>query len=376
MRSLDLLPDLVQLPADQQQARRSTQEMIQDLVANDKALVASEFAASLSLGLWGIWDKINVPDSLEDAYAAQYPNLAADRSLLEHWEAVQAAGSDSAAGFISGLKGKLAELNAAEMLEQQGFTDVSIAASPIQPGWDISAVNEAGETVLFQVKTGSEAYASSVMAGMQGESSPEFLVGSELHDAISESSPELARRLTEIGPDFELVEGIEGGLTTLSDNLGIDIPDGWLEFLPGAAALLAAVSLISGALETERQFRDVDRTHKNKLQVVKALTVMSRFGISTVFATVGGTLGTAAGSAAPGVGNAVGGIAGSGAGATAGWWVNRRLKPHMLSLALDITGLSHGDLFYFKNKVRIDELGLRLRRAAADLNGAAQPGTR
>ena len=56
--------------------------------------------------------------------------------------------------------------------------------------------------------------------------------------------------------------------------------------------------------------------------------------------------------------------------------VNRRLKPHLLSLALDITGLSHGDLFYFKNKVRIDELGLRLRRAAADLNGAAQLGTR
>jgi len=254
-------------------------------------------------------------------------------------------------------------------------SEVNIAPSPVQPSWDISAVNEAGETIFFQVKTGSEAYASSVVGDIQGESSREFLVGSELHGAISESSPDLANRLTDIGPDFELVEGIEGGLATLSDNLEIDIPDSWFEFLPGAAALLAAVSLIRGALETERQFRDVDRTHKNKLQVVKALTVMSRFGISSVFATLGGTLGTAAGSAAPGVGNAVGGIAGLVGGATAGWWVNRRLKPHMLSLALDITGLSHGDLFYFKNKVRIDELGLRLRRAADDLNGAAQLGT-
>ena len=374
MRSPDLLPDLVQLPADQRE-RRSTHEMIDDLVANDKALAASEFAAALSLGLWGIWDKINVPDALAEAYAAQYPSLAADHSLLEHWEALQAEGSDSAAGFMSGLKGKLAEFNATEMLEREGFTDVSIAASPIQPGWDISAVSEAGETVLFQVKTGSEAYASSVMADMQGDSSLDFLVGSELHGAISESSPDLVNRLTDIGPDFELVEGIEGGLTTLSDNLGIDVPDSWLEFFPGAAALLATVSLILGVVETERQFRDVDRTHKNKLQVVKALTVMSRLGISTVLATVGGAVGTAAGTAAPVGGNAVGGILGTAGGALAGWWVNRRLKPHLLSLALDITGLSHGDLFYFKNKVRIDKLGLSLRHDAENLNGRAQLGT-
>ena len=116
MRSLNLLPGLAQLPEDQH-GRRSTHEMIQDLIANDKALDASEFAESLSLGLWSIWDKINVPDALAEAFAAQYPSLATDHSLFEHWEAVQAAGSDSAVGFISGLKGKLAEFNAAEMLE-------------------------------------------------------------------------------------------------------------------------------------------------------------------------------------------------------------------------------------------------------------------
>ena len=49
---------------------------------------------------------------------------------------------------------------------------MSIAASSVQPSWDISAVNEAGETVLFQVKTGSEAYASSVIGDLQGDASP------------------------------------------------------------------------------------------------------------------------------------------------------------------------------------------------------------
>lgn len=374
MRSLDLLPELTQLPADQQ-GRRSNHELIQNLVAKDKALLAGEFAVSLSVGLWGIWDKINVPDALAEAYAAQYPNLAADHSLFEHWEAVQAAGSDSAAGFISGLKGKLAEFNAAETLEQYGFTNVSIAASSVQPSWDISAVNEAGETVFFQVKTGSETYASSVMADLQDDASREFLVGSELHNAISTSSPELTNRLTDIGPDFELVEGIEGGLTTLSNNLGIDVADSWLEFLPGAGSLVFALSLIYGALKTERRFRNLDRTLTNKLQVVQALTLMSRFGISMVLAAVGGTSGTAAGSLAPGPGNIVGGLVGTAGGAVAGWWVNRRLKPHMLNLALDITGLNHGDLFYFNNKARIDDVGLSLRRVADDLNGTVQSDT-
>lgn len=374
MRSLDLLPDLAQLPEDRH-GRRSTHKMIQDLVANDNALVASEFAASLSLGLWGIWDKINVPDALAAAYAAQYPNLAADHSLFEHWEAVQAAGPDSAAGFVSGLKGKLAEFNATEILEQNGFTDVSIAASSVQPNWDISAVNEAGESVFFQVKTGSEAYASSVMEDMQVDASREFLVGSELHGAISASAPDLTNRLTEIGPDFELVEGIEGGLTTLSDNLGVDVPDGSLEFLLEASSLAGAVSLILGALETERRFRALDRTSKNKLQVVKTLTLMSRLSVRTVLAAIGGAGGTAAGSLAPGIGTIVGGVVGTGSGAFAGGWVNKRLEPHMLNLALDITGLSHGDLFYFNNKARIDDVGLSLHRAADDLYGTAQPET-
>ena len=346
--------------------------MIQDLVASDNALAASEFAASLSLGLWGVWDKINVPDALAEAYAAQYPNLAADHSLFEHWETIQAAGPDSTAGFFSGLKGKLAELNAVEVLEQSGFTDVSIADSPVQASWDISAVNEAGETVLFQVKTGSEAYASSVIGDMQGESSREFLVGSELHDAIGSSSPGLTSRLTDIGPDFELVEGIEGGLTTLSDNLGIDIADSWLDFLPVAASLVFAVSLIRGALKTERQFRDLDRTNTNKLQVVQALTLMSRFGVSTVLATIGGTVGTAAGTLAPGLGNFAGGVVGSAGGAFAGLWVNRQLKPHMLTLALNITGLNHGDLFYFNNRAQIDAIGLSLRHSADALKGTAK----
>ena len=363
MRSSDLLVSLERLPASQQ-GHGSARQQIEDIVANDRGQSASEFAASLSLGLWGIWDRINVPDSLAEAYSAQYPDAAASHSLLEQWESMQAAGLESSTGFISGLKGKLAELKAVELLEQNRYTNVNIADNPVQPGWDISAVNEAGETVFFQVKTGSEAYANSVLGDMQADAGLDFMVGSELHNAITDSSPELANRLIDIGTDFELVEGVSGGLETLSDNLGLDIADSVGELLPIAGSLFMAVSLIRGALSTELHFRDVDRTDKNKIQVVQALTLMSRFGITAFLTWLTGTSGTLVGSGLPGIGNLIGGILGSLVGGVAGWHLNRMLNPHMLNLALDITGLDHGDLFYFNNKKRIDDLGQSFRNAA------------
>ena len=47
--------------------------------------------------------------------------------------------------------------------------------------------------------------------------------------------------------------------------------------------------------------------------------------------------------------------------------LNQHLQPHMLDLALNITGLDHVDLFYYKNKVRIDEVALSFRETAGHL---------
>ncbi|MCY4648249.1 MAG: hypothetical protein OXE73_15385 [Gammaproteobacteria bacterium] len=115
MKSLDLIPGLEKLPGDHQ--HRSFRETLVDLRA--AALGAEEAVAAASIALWGIWDQVNVPDSLIQAYEAQYPGLAAEQSLLEQWQEVQADGPDAANGFLRGLKGKLAEIRAAEMLEQE-----------------------------------------------------------------------------------------------------------------------------------------------------------------------------------------------------------------------------------------------------------------
>ena len=138
-----------------------------------------------------------------------------------------------------------------------------------------------------------------------------YAVSTEIYDRIAERSPDLIDRMADMGSNYDLVTGTQDGLSILSGNLGIDIPDGLVEIVPYAGAILAGVRLIYSVLQTERQFKAADRTTKNKIQVVQSLTLMSRMGVTTVLATVGGAGGIAAGSAIPGVGNLIGGIAGT-----------------------------------------------------------------
>ena len=367
MQSANLLPALRELPGAAYGRRKPLREVLAELAHTDRAMFAAEFAAATSFGLWAIFDDVNVDDNIAAAYEAQYPGLAADRSLHDHWQQMLDSGPDSTIGFLSGLKGKLAEFNAADLLEQSGYTGVAIADNPTQPVWDISAIAPDGESILLQVKTGSEGYANSVMEAMADAPDVHFLVSSEIYDHIADTVPELMDRVTDIGSDYALVAGIHDGLDTLSSNLGIDIPDGVGNIIPYAGAIIAGARLIHSVLRTEKEFKSVDRTTRNKIQVVQTLTLMSRMGISTVLSAVGGMGGTAAGSAVPFVGNLIGGIVGTVAGAGMGMYLNQHLQPHMLNLALDITGLTGDDLFYYKNKPRIDQTALSFRNTAAEL---------
>ncbi len=382
MKSLDLIPDLEKLPGKRRSFRETIEawwrpqrpqegpnhtrkffrETIEELRAGESALMAGEAVAAASIALWGIWDQVNVPDSLMQAYEAQYPREAAEQSLLEKWQEEQADGPDAANGFISGLKGKLAEIQAAEMLEQEGYRDVNIARSPNQDTWDISAVNEAGEPVSFQVKTGAEGYASDVASDMAAAENVEFLVSSEIADKIIERDPGYVDGMTDIGPDYELVVEVQDGLETLADNQGLDIPDSIGEAIPYVAGVSVAVRLIHTALKSEGEFKDADRTTTNRIHVVRTLTMMSRFGITTVL-----TL------AAAGGGSTLAGLPGAFVGGAVGWLgslrLNKTLRPRMLDLALDITELTRDDLFYYRNKRRIDQTGRAFRERADALCG-------
>ena len=364
MKSAELLPALRELPGEPSDERKSFREAVEDLARSDRALYAAETAAAASFALWGIFDSANVDDGLVEAHRLQYPNEAATRSLHEHWLEITQSGEASMGGFVNGLKGKLAELNAVETLERNGYSDVTIAPNPNQPVWDISAVSPEGDSMLFQVKTGGAERAGEIESQMADNPDIQYAVSSEIYYRIAERSPDLADRLSDIGADYELAEGAKESLTILSENMGLDIADGVGDLIPYAGAILAGARLIYGVMQTEKRFSAADRTTKNKMQVVQTLTVMSRMGISTVMATVGGMGGGAAGSAIPFVGNLIGGIAGTVAGAGIGMYLNSRLEPRMLDLALDITGLTRDDIFYYANKERVERLALSFRQTA------------
>ena len=183
-------------------------------------------------------------------------------------------------------------------------------------------------------------------------------------------------RLLDMGADWELVEGVEDGLGTLAANLGIDLPDSLTRILPCAAAIAAGARLIYGVIRTEREFREADRTTRNKIQVVQALTLMARMGITTVLSAAGASGGAAAGTAIPGVGNLVGSGVGAMGGGLMGMYLNRRLQPRMLQLGLGICGLEEDDLFYFKNKSRVERLALSFQELQVNwqFHEPAEPG--
>ena len=346
-----MLTELERLPVGHHSVGRwSHQEQMQALRDADPIQGAAEATAATSLAMWGLFDGVNVGDTLSSAYSEQYPGLAAEHSLYEHWLEVTDRGADAADGFLSGLKGKVAEFNTVDLLESMGYADVQIAGSATQPVWDITAVSSNGEEVLWQVKTGVSERAGDVQALMLDNPEVQFAVSTEIYGRIAEHSPDLMGQMLDIGSDFDLVVDISDGLDTLADNMGIDLPDGVGDLLPYAAAIMTGARLIYGALRTERQFKHLDRTERNKVQVIQALTAMSRIGVTVVLSMAG----AAAGSVVPLLGNVVGGVAGMVGGAAMGSYLNRYLQPHMLDLALDITGLTHDDLFYYKNKLMID----------------------
>ena len=361
MSSANLLPALRELPTSESHENMSSHDIMTGLMGTDRAAFAAEFASAVSLSLWGVFDRVNVNDNLSAAYEAQYPLESDAQSLHEQWREMAERGQESVQGFINALKGKVAEFHTKDLLEDRGYTNVELASAANQEGWDITAIDPSGQAVLVQVKTGTSLSQGEVQHLMEENPDYLFAFGTEIHDKV-ESSMDSGGTI-DIGFDYERVEGIEDGLQTLGANEGIDIPDGVVDIVPYAAAIVGGARLIYGALKTEREFTGADRTTKNRVQVIQTLTLMSRMGVSTVLATVGGMGGASAGSLVPGVGTVL--------GAGMGMYLNKRLQPHMLDMALNITGLTHDDLFYYKNKPRIDELSVRFQTRAMEL--AASP---
>ena len=194
-----------------------------------------------------------------------------------------------------------------------------------------------------------------------------FAVSQEIYQKVSESSPELSAQLMSLGEyNLEFTQEVSEGLGLLASNAGFDVPDVLGEILPYVGEVILGIRFVMDVVSTERDFKDVDLDARARVHALKALVLMSRFGITAVFTTAGGAGGSAAGTVLfPGVGTAVGGIAGSIGGAATAAFLNRRIQPQIMEIGMAIAGVDGDDMFYFRNKAAIDWIGQSLAATRA-----------
>ncbi len=98
-------------------------------------------------------DPASVPENVQKAFALAYPDLAQTQTFSD---AVARMSSDELVGLVSGVKGKLFELELVDHLNSGGLPDgyhAEIAGSATQPGWDILVLDEHGQvSELLQAK--------------------------------------------------------------------------------------------------------------------------------------------------------------------------------------------------------------------------------
>ncbi len=359
MESLSLLSELQALPSAEGMAKLDPAEMMPRVRSMDKGNFAMEVSFAVEEGMEALLDARNVSDEMAEAYGAVFP--AADYgSVHDHYQEVLGRGENSVTGFVSALKGRLAEFKAESLLEERfpGY-DFTLASDPTQSVWDLVGRGPEGQEILIQVKTGGASYAGDVLERI-GEAPADvlFAVSSNLYAQLTEQTPELAHRLIDLGAaNAEFTTEVREGLGTLAGNMGIDVPDSIVSVLPYATEVFYGIQLIRSILSTEQELAGEALSDRSRVHGVRTLALISKFGVTSVLTMSGSAIGTAAGTVVPGVGNAAAGLVGGIAGAGGAILLNRALQPRIEDVAIRLVGGDADHLFYLMNMPSIDAIG-------------------
>ena len=361
MESLSLLPALQALPSIEWAGKLTPAEMMPQVRAMDRGNFAIEVSLAVEEGMEALFDARNVSDHLKEAYGEVYTNVASDYgSMHDHYQEVLGRGEDSVTGFVSALKGRLAEFKAESVLEERfpGY-DFTLASDPTQAVWDLVGKGPEGQEILVQVKTGGASYIDDVLERMEDSPDVLFAVSSNLFAQLTEKAPELSDRLIDLGvSNHEFTEDAKEGLGMLAGNMGIDVPDSLGEALPFVAEVILGIKLIHSIVSTERSLKGEELTDRSRVHGIRTLALMSKFGVTSVCFLAGATAGGAAGTMAfPGPGSAGGALAGGITGAGAAMLLNRLLQPRIEDVAVRLVGGDADDTFYLMNKRAVDEIG-------------------
>ena len=308
------------------------------------------------------FENSNIPDELIEAYTSSMENVSKEYSLYERYLYNLEKGEDSVSGFINNLKGKYGEINFRDtQLKniQENYPELGVERLELAPvsnydGPDIRGY-DAEDNIVFEVqsKIGEMQYTGDAIESMK--ESPEILhaVSKEIQEKIMTNYPEYSDRIYEgFNPsDYEIEAEVTEGLETLAKNYGIDLPDNLEDIVPYIGEVVLGLKLIQSYKRTEKDFDSSLIDEKRKINALKSILIINKFGFTSLMAIIGANYGR--------VGGGWGALAGALGGAVTGSYISKKIQPHLLKLALGILGLTTDDIFYYRNKQKIDKISLR-----------------
>lgn len=349
MKSVNYIDDLRQIPCDKKFV--GLKSLVKEIELQKKESMAIEIGIATEVALLCAFDELNVDDKIAEGFASQYPNLAENQSLYQD---LLAKGADTdienLTSYIDRIKGKIYEIELTDRLGEQfdGYT-FSIAESATQPIWDIKGVNADGQEILVQAKMGGENYAYEVKDRMLENPDVLFATSTEIQNKILENHPELASQFVNIDiSNAEFSAQITENVEQLIGNYGVDTPDSMTEVLSFVGEIVAGITLLREMSKVKDEYKGINQSDANKIKMLRAIMVISRFGVTSIAALIG---------------TAIFPVVGTIAAILAARMINNEIKPYMYDMALDIMGYTIDDMFYFKNKTKIDKIGYNLSQS-------------
>lgn len=373
MKSIQYLEQLKAIPCNKKDC--DLKSLIKTTELQKKESMAIEIGIATEIGLLYAFNELNVDDEIMAGFASQYPDLAEKQSLYQNLvEKGADVNSESIEGFISGIKGKVYEMELVNRLNEQydGYA-FSISESATQPIWDIKGINADGEEILVQAKMGAENYAYEVQDRMLENPDVLFATSTEIQNKILENHPELASQFVDVDiSNAEFTTQITENAEQLIANHGVDFFDSSAESIPVIAEIVLGINLLLEMRKVNNEYQNIPKSQQDKIKMIKAIVYLSRYGVTTALVGASAKVGAATGAMVDvgtggmslGTGTAVGTVAGLIGGAKLSSEVNNYIKPYMYDMALSIMDYTHDDMFYFKNKANIDNIGDGLYRQA------------
>ncbi|MBU9673861.1 hypothetical protein KQ939_09955 [Planococcus sp. CP5-4] len=165
--------------------------------------------------------------------------------------------------------------------------------------------------------------------------------------------------INEFEDSYAFIEGSMNEVSEAMQQMGIDLPEG-LDLIPWISEIVLGIRLLLDVKAVNNDFEGISKNVKTNIAAAKVLVLISKFGVTTTLSMVGGLAGGATGASFAGIGAVVGAPIGTLTGAVAAGQLNKKIAPHSQDLAYKLLKLEKEDLVYYKNKIKIDEIGFKL----------------